>query len=128
MINLHTVIIVICLFCGVTSSFAQEAGNATYYSNKLHGRYTASGLRYHKDSLTCAHRTLPFGTRIKVTNTRNQKSVLVTVTDRGPHSKKYNIDLSYAAAKCLDIIQTGSCPVELQIIKPEEPNSKSEKD
>lgn len=124
--QLRSVIFIICLFCSVIYSFAQEVGNATYYSNKLHGRLTASGMRYDKDSLTCAHRTLPFGTRIKVTNTRNMKDVIVTVTDRGPHNKRFLIDLSYAAAKELDIIKMGVCPVELVIINPESPKTESE--
>lgn len=125
---LRTVIFIICLLSSVTSSFAQEVGNATFYSNRLHGKLTASGSRYNKDSLTCAHRAHPFGTRLKVTNKNNQKSVIVTVTDRGPHVKRYLIDLSYAAAKELGMIQMGICPVEIQVIKPEAVEPKPDTD
>lgn len=88
-------------------------GNATYYGNKWHGRQTSSGSIYHKDSLTCAHRTLPFGTLLKVTNKRNGKVVVVKVTDRGPFRKGAIIDLSMAAAKRIDMVNDGICPVEI---------------
>lgn len=88
-------------------------GNATFYGNKWHGRRTSSGSIYHKDSLTCAHRTLPFGTLLKVTNKRNGKEVIVKVTDRGPFRKDAVIDLSMAAAKTIDMVSAGIVPVDI---------------
>ena len=101
-------------------------GVASFYSNKLHGRKTASGEKYNKNKLTAAHRNLPFGTILKVTNLNNGKSVLVIVNDRGPYAKQRIIDLSYAAACKLNMIQDGVARV---IIEPtdtlniEEPQS-----
>lgn len=112
------VVFVFCIVACVTYSLGQSVGNASYYANKFHGRLTSSGKTYHKDSLTCAHRTLPFGTLLKVKNPRNGKEVVVEVTDRGPFTRKFMIDLSYAAAKELDIIRYGFSPVEVSIYTP----------
>ncbi len=89
-----------------TSMYSVELGSyfegkASYYANSLHGRRTASGQKYNRNKLTAAHRTLPLGTRLKVTNKQNGKWVIVVVNDRGPYSKKYILDLSYRAAKHL---------------------------
>ena len=78
---------------------AQTEGLASYYANKFHGRRTSSGSTYDKNAYTCAHRTYPFGTLLKVTNLRNNKSTIVKVNDRGPFAHKRIIDLSYAAAR-----------------------------
>lgn len=94
----------------------QIVGGASYYSNRFHGGRTTSGIRYHKDSLTCAHRTLPFGTYVKVRNLRNDKEVVVKVTDRGPHVRGRIIDLSYAAAKQLDFVSRGLARVEITVL------------
>ena len=94
-------------------TFAQKlTGNATYYGNRWHGRRTSSGEKYNKDSLTCAHRTLPFGTRLLVRNPKNGKEVVVRVTDRGPFRRGAIVDLSMAAAKAIDIVRQGVAPVE----------------
>ena len=93
--------------------FAQMEGGASYYANKFHGRRTSSGAIYHKDSLTCAHRTLPFGTRLRVRNTRNGKEVVVKVTDRGPFCRGRIVDLSLAAAKQIDMLRAGVVRVEV---------------
>lgn len=93
--------------------FAQQTGNASYYSHKLKGRHTSDGGKYHPDSMTCAHRTFPFGTILKVRNPKNEKEVIVIVTDRGPHQRRLMIDLSYSAARELDIIRQGIAPVEM---------------
>ena len=82
---------------------------------KSSGRKTASGERLHHDSLTCAHRTYPFGTQLKVTNPANGKSVIVRVTDRGPYVKGRIIDLSVKAAKELGIIAQGIAPVVVEL-------------
>lgn len=87
-------------------------GDATYYGTRWHGRRTASGEIFNNDSLTCAHRTLPFGTILRVTNKKNGKSVVVRVTDRGPFRKGAIVDLSMAAAKELDMVRSGVVPVE----------------
>lgn len=88
------------------SSFADE-GVASFYHDKYHGRKTANGEIYNKDSLTCAHRTLPFGTKLLITNLDNSKTVQVVVNDRGPFIDNREIDLSYAAADSLDFIEKG---------------------
>ncbi len=93
------------------------SGLASYYSDKFHGRKTASGEIYNKNLLTAAHRTLPFGTLIIVTNLKNGKSVVVRVNDRGPQSPKRIIDLSRAAAEEIDMIYEGIAEVEIEIIK-----------
>ncbi|MDU1890890.1 MAG: septal ring lytic transglycosylase RlpA family protein [Dysgonomonas sp.] len=92
---------------------AQDVGLATFYGTKFNNRKTASGVIYRKDSLVCAHRTYPFGTLLKVRNPENDKEVIVKVIDRGPFSKKRIIDLSYAAAKTLDMINKGVIKVEV---------------
>ena len=84
-------------FAFTTNAHAQQHGKASFYSNRAHGHRTSDGSRYHKDSLTCAHRTLPFGTLIKVTNKKNGKEVIVRVTDRGPYAAGRVVDLSMAS-------------------------------
>lgn len=84
-----------------------QQGKATFYSKKATGSRTANGERLHHDSLTCAHRTYPFGTRLHVYNPANGRSVVVRVTDRGPFVRGRIIDLSWRAAKELDIISQG---------------------
>ena len=93
--------------------FGQERGVASYYSHNLKGRKTSDGSRYHPDSLTCAHKTYPFGTLLYVRNPANDYEVIVKVTDRGPHTRNRLIDLSYAAADRLDIVRKGLATVEI---------------
>ena len=93
---------------------AQQHGKASYYSNRLHGHRTSDGSRYHKDSLTCAHRTLPFGTLLKVTNKNNGKEVVVKVTDRGPYANGRVVDLSMAAARELGMVSSGVASVTVE--------------
>lgn len=97
-----------------TTVKAQQHGKASYYSNSLHGRRTSDGSRYHKDSLTCAHRTLPFGTLLKVTNKKNGKEVVVKVTDRGPYCTGRVVDLSMAAARELGMVASGVAAVQVE--------------
>ena len=92
----------------------QQKGKASFYAKKFHGRKTASGERLHPDSLTCAHRTYPFGTKLKVYNPANGRSVVVRVTDRGPFVRGRIIDLSWRAAKELGIIAQGVATVFVQ--------------
>lgn len=98
--------------------FAQKIkdGKATYYSGKLYGRRMSNGEYYHPDSMTCAHRTLPFGTRILVTNPRNGNQVVVRVTDRGPYVRGRVIDLSYAAARELGFLSAGVAYMKLEVV------------
>lgn len=96
-----------------------QVGTASYYARKFHGRRTASGKRYDENSLTAAHRTLPFGTQLRVTNLKNLRSVIVTVTDRGPMNRKRVIDLSRRAARLLDFMKEGTARVLVEVLRPE---------
>lgn len=94
-----------------------EVGKASYYSNKFQGRKMANGQPYRKGKLTAAHKTLPFGTKVKITNQQNGKTVKVKITDRGPHSRGRIVDLSLAAAHRLDMVDDGTAPVKLKVIR-----------
>ncbi|CDF85914.1 septal ring lytic transglycosylase RlpA family protein [Pseudomonas sp. QL9] len=91
-------------------------GTASYYGRAHHGKKTASGERFDQHALTAAHRTLPFGTRLKVTNLDNGRSVVVRVNDRGPFSRSRIIDLSRGAAERLDMLRAGTAPVRLEAL------------
>lgn len=86
---------------------------ASYYADRFQGKKMANGDLYHRDSFTCAHLRYAFGTLLKVRNPMNQKECLVKVTDRGPYSRKFTIDLSHAAADYLGLIGRGYIQVEL---------------
>jgi len=101
----------------VNAAVVQE-GEASYYSDKLHGNKTASGEIYDKDALTAAHRTFAFGTRVKVTNLETGKSVDVVINDRGPRAKTRIIDVSSAAARELGMIEAGHIKVRLEAEAP----------
>ena len=105
------------IFCLVyISSQAQETGIASYYHDYFIGKMTASGEKYDPNKLTAAHKSLPFGTMIKVTNLDNGKSVIVRVTDRGPYVKNRILDLSKSAAVQLGLVQRGFARVSYTII------------
>lgn len=93
-----------------------QRGEAAWYGGKFHGRLTASGERFDMHALTAAHRTLPFGTRVRVENLRNGRSVVVRITDRGPFTPRRIIDLSRGAAEALDMIRSGVAPVRIQVL------------
>ena len=96
----------------------QESGKATYYGLRYKsGRKTASDKAYDKNKLTAAHKTLPFGTVVRVTNKKNGKTVDVEITDRGPFRPGRIIDLSVAAAKELDMMKAGVVPVIISVLK-----------
>jgi rare lipoprotein A len=97
-----------CLASGgaIAQSAAQFSGVAAYYSNDYSGR-TADGERYDPQKFTAAHRSLPFGTRLRVTDPRSQRSVVVVINDRGPFTKGRVLDLSLAAAKALRMTDRG---------------------
>jgi rare lipoprotein A len=89
-------------------------GKASYYGAYHHGKKTASGERFDQNALTAAHRTLPFGSRVRVTNLRNAKSVIVRVNDRGPYARGRIIDLSKQAARQLGMLNAGIATVRVQ--------------
>jgi rare lipoprotein A len=91
-------------------------GRASWYGAKHHGRKTASGEPFNKNSLTAAHRTLPFGTKVQVVNVKNGKSVIVKINDRGPFRRNLIIDLSHAAAGAIGMIRSGITSVELRVL------------
>ncbi len=93
-----------------------QQGKASYYSKRATGARTASGQKIHHDSLVCAHRYYPFGTHLKVTNLSNGKSVVVKVIDRGPFGRGRIIDLSWGAAKELDMLSQGVSTVKVEMI------------
>jgi len=93
-----------------------KSGMASWYGSVLQGHRTASGRRFDMYELTAAHRTLPFGSRVKVTDLRNHRSVVVTITDRGVLFPERVIDLSWGAAKELNMLKMGVDPVKLELI------------
>jgi len=90
--------------------------NASWYGIPFHGRLTANGEIYNMNSLTAAHKSLPFDTQVKVTNLINGESVIVRINDRGPYIRGRQIDLSYKAAKYLNMVGYGVAPVKLEIM------------
>jgi rare lipoprotein A len=103
-----------CCTSGQTRRGGSLVGIASFYGKKFHGRKTASGETYDMYKLTAAHRTLPFGTKVKVTNLLNGRSVVVRINDRGPFKKDRIIDLSFEAARRLGI--GGTAKVKLVIL------------
>ena len=100
-----------------TSCFGQtQSGKASFYADKFEGRPTASGEKYKHSKLTAAHKTLPFGTKVKVTNQSNKKTVEVVINDRGPYVDGRIIDLSKSAAEKLDFITQGLADVTIEVI------------
>lgn len=114
--NLQKAIIIISFAIGGFAPLPAQVqrGKATFYSKRATGARTASGERLHHDSLTCAHRTFPFGTLLKVKNLSNGREVVVKVTDRGPFARGRIIDLSWGAAEELGIIGQGVAMVEVE--------------
>ncbi|HEX8506865.1 MAG TPA: septal ring lytic transglycosylase RlpA family protein [Hymenobacter sp.] len=96
-------------------------GRASWYGSYFQGKRTTSGERYNRFQYTCAHKTLPFGTRLRVTNVKNGKSVVVRVTDRGPFRHERIIDLSEIAARPLGITECGAATVVAEVVAPETP-------
>lgn len=99
-----------------SASGHSDTGQASYYGNEFHGRKTANGERFDQGKLTAAHRSLPFGTRVKVTNTQNGKTVVVRVNDRGPFVKGRIIDLSSSAFRSIASLNAGVVPVRIQVM------------
>jgi len=98
---------------------AYEIGTASWYGTSFHGRPTASGEPYNMFDLTAAHPSLPLGTHVRVTNLRNGRAVVVRINDRGPAVPGRIIDLSYSAARVLDLKAWGLQRVRLDVVKPQ---------
>jgi rare lipoprotein A len=95
------------------SASSRQEGTASFYR---HGKRTANGERFNPRGLTAAHRSLPFGTRVKVTHRKNGKSVIVRINDRGPFAKRRIIDLSHGAAQQLGMLNSGVAPVIVEVV------------
>jgi rare lipoprotein A len=92
-------------------------GIASYYAHDFHGKQTSNGEIFDMNALTAAHRTFPFGTKVRVTNLENNKIVVVRVNDRGPFKEGRMMDLSMGAAKEIDLIRTGTARVRLEVLE-----------
>ncbi|MBN2188039.1 MAG: septal ring lytic transglycosylase RlpA family protein [Chitinispirillaceae bacterium] len=103
---------------GQVSSPFRQTGIASYYAKDFHGRATANGEKFDMYALTAAHRTLPFNTRVKVTNLSNGREVTVRINDRGPYVKDRIIDLSFAAAEKIGLIVSGTAKVKIEAVNP----------
>ncbi len=97
----------------VNATNFRQQGTASWYGKKFHGKKTASGEIYDMHAMTAAHKTLPMGTYVRVSNQNNGKTATVRINDRGPYVRKRIIDLSYSAARKLEIVGPGSAPVEI---------------
>lgn len=102
-----------------------HTGLASWYGEDFHGKLTSNMEIYNMNDMTAAHKTLPFGTRVIVTNLNNNKSVTVRINDRGPFVEGRDIDLSYAAAKVLGMIGPGVVPVTIEVLKNLSPRQSS---
>lgn len=94
-----------------------EEGIASYYAEEFNGRKTSNGEIYDMNAMTAAHRTLPFNSRVQVTNLESGKSVIVRINDRGPFKDERVIDLSLAAAKAIEMIGTGTAKVRVEVVE-----------
>jgi len=106
------------IFCVVFSNAQVQTGKASFYADKFEGSPTASGEKYKHNKLTAAHKSLPFGTKVKVTNLANDQSVEVVINDRGPYVDNRIIDLSRAAAEKLGFVNQGLAEVKIEIVDP----------
>ena len=95
-----------------------QTGKASFYADRFEGSPTASGEKYKASKMTAAHKTLPFGTKVRVTNLVNNASVVVTINDRGPYVEGRIIDISKAAAERLSFFNQGTAEVRLEIVDP----------
>lgn len=101
---------------GSAQERSDSVGFASFYGPEFHGRRTASGERYDEDELSAAHRTLPFGTRVRLTNLKNGRTVVVTITDRGPFRRGRIVDVSRRAARELGFLRAGVARVRLEVL------------
>lgn len=124
--NIRVCLLFIVSFATQQNFAQQQSGKASYYADKFEGRTTANGEKYRHFKLTAAHRTLPFGTEVKVTNIKNGKSVIVRINDRGPFVEGRIIDLSKSAAERLDFINEGIASVITEIVNPRNPKDEGQ--
>ncbi len=118
--SLYSLLLVVWILCPLLSHGQNnffQVGTASYYADKFEGRTTANGEKYNGSKMTAAHRMLPFGTVVRVTNLKNNLSCEVRINDRGPFVEGRLIDLSRAAARKLDFIQEGLAEVRIEVIK-----------
>jgi rare lipoprotein A len=108
------------LEAGPDVSDFRQTGRASWYGTKFHGRKTASGERFNMNALTAAHKTLPLASYVRVTNTVNNKTVVVKINDRGPYVRGRIIDLSYAAARVLGLRKAGTAQVKIEGLSAQE--------
>jgi rare lipoprotein A len=113
----HRLVVVLVFFSATAHAQRSEAGLASWYGRSFDGQKAASGETYHQDELTAAHRTLPFGTTVRIRRVDTGASVVVRINDRGPYIESRIIDLSNAAARKLDMLQPGVVPVALEILE-----------
>jgi rare lipoprotein A len=102
---------------GLKATELTFSGMASYYGNEFQGRKTASGERYDRYEFSAAHRTLPFGTMLKIRNKANDRTVIVRVNDRGPWKETRILDLSLAAAQELDLVKSGTASIEATVVE-----------
>lgn len=115
--NIFLIAVLLILVCHHAFSQFSQTGMASFYNDKFEGKTTASGEVFSQSKLTAAHKTLPFKTKIKVTNLANNRSVIVTVNDRGPFVKGRILDLSKKAAVKLDFVDQGVAKVKWQVLE-----------
>lgn len=116
---MEKLLLLLSLLVFTCSIYSQEniiKGKVSYYANKFHGRKTASGKRFDNTKLTCAHKTLPFGTFLKIINPMDGRFVIVEVIDRGPYIKKRVVDLSRSAFLKIGSLEKGILNVEIEKI------------
>ena len=116
------IVLLVFLFSGCATNPARWGdkrgeGMASWYGEQYHGKQTASGERYDMNALTAAHRTLPFDSKVQVTNKKNGREVTVRINDRGPNVRGRVIDVSKASAERLDMIRDGVVPVKYKVLK-----------
>ena len=124
MTHLRYVLFVAFTIMGFISWHAQQRGKASFYSRRATGARTSSGERLHHNDFTCAHRTHPFGTKLRVKNLNNGKEVVVRVNDRGPFGRGRIVDLSWGAAKALGMLSQGVVDVEITPVGKKKVSSK----
>ena len=124
MTHLRYVLFVAFTIMGFISLHAQQRGKASFYSRRATGARTSSGERLHHNDFTCAHRTHPFGTKLRVKNLNNGKEVVVRVNDRGPFGRGRIVDLSWGAAKALGMLSQGVVAVEVTPVGKKKVSSK----
>ncbi len=120
------ILILFLLGFALSSSGQSQTGKASFYADKYEGIPTANGEKYRKNKLTAAHKTLPFGTQVRVTNIANGNTVEVVINDRGPYVDDRIIDLSWAAAEALAFTHQGLADVKLEIVDAGDGKSKSQ--